>query len=182
MALSVQGQAQLLRASPTANPAGARKRGAPVSSSTPASLSLPAAVLAALAGLLVVLPGSAAAADPVSRAVVYRLNAVRAHHGLRPLSLSGRLERAARWQSGAMRSRRTLSHGTPNGRVRLTRVCRAMHARTVGETIGWIRSRRTSAQAAGIVRWWMNSPAHRAVLMSTTFSRIGVGRRIGRFG
>ena len=153
-----------------------------MSSSTPASLGLPAAVLAAIAGLLVVLPGAARAADPVSRAVVSRLNAARAAHGLRPLTLSSRLERAARSQSGAMRSRRTLSHGAPNGRVRLTRVCRAMHARTVGETIGWIRSRRAGAQAAGIVRWWMNSAAHRAVLMSPNFSRVGVGRRIGRFG
>lgn len=153
-----------------------------MSSSTPASLSLPAAVLAAVVGLFVVVPCSALAADPVSRSVVFRLNAVRAHHGLRPLRLSGRLERAARSQSGAMRTRRSLSHGSPNGQARLTRVCRAMHARTVGETIGWIRSRRASRQAAGIVRWWLNSPAHRAVLMSSSFSRVGVGRRIGRYG
>ncbi|HEY3190838.1 MAG TPA: CAP domain-containing protein [Solirubrobacteraceae bacterium] len=153
-----------------------------MSSPTPASLRLPAAVLAAFAGLLVLFPYSARAADPVSRAVVWRLNAVRAAHGLRPLGLSHRLERAARWQSGSMRSRRSLSHGNPNGQARLTRVCRAMHARTVGETIGWIRSRRAGKQAAGIVRWWMNSPAHRAVLMSPSFRRVGVGRRIGRFG
>jgi uncharacterized protein YkwD len=145
-------------------------------------LRLPVSVLAAAAGIAVVLPSSAGA-DAISRSVAVQINQQRARHGLAPLVLDGRLFRAARSQSSAMMSRRSLGHGpTGSGRARLTRLCRRVGARTVGETIGWIRSRGAAAQASGIVRWWMNSPPHRAALMSGNFSRIGVGRRIGNFG
>ena len=126
--------------------------------------------------------GTAGAADSVSREVVNRINALRTSHGLAPLRLDARLEQAGRAQSSAMMSRRVLSHGNPNGVARLTRLCRRMHANTIGETIGWIRYRSPSRQAGGIVRWWMNSPPHRAVLMSPKFNAIGVGRRTGHYG
>src|SRR4051812_3144142 len=132
--------------------------------------------------MAVVLPAPAQA-DAVSQAVAVKINQQRVRHGLAPLTLDGRLFRAARSQSGAMMARRSLAHGpTGSGRARPTRLCTRMHAKTVGETIGWIRFRGARAQASGIVRWWMNSPPHRAALMSGSFSRIGVGRRIGNFG
>jgi uncharacterized protein YkwD len=127
---------------------------------------------------------SARAADPVALQVAQRINALRAQHGLRTLTLDHRLAAAGRFQSSAMMASRNLSHAANgnSGRNRLTRLCLRMHAKTVGETIGWIRYRSPAKQAAGIVRWWMNSPPHRAVLMSPTFNRIGVGRRTGRYG
>jgi uncharacterized protein YkwD len=141
---------------------------------------LSVSAVAVIAGGSAVFP-SAAPADAVSNAVAARINAYRASHGLPRLVVDGRLSHAARSQSSAMMSRRTLAHGpTGSGKERLTRLCMRMKASTVGETIGWIRFRRPSAQAAGIVRWWMNSPPHRAALMSSSFKRIGVGRRIGR--
>jgi len=151
---------------------------------TQPSLRLPAIALIAVAVFwaIVLHAGSARASDAVSREVVNRINALRAHQGLAPLRLDPRLEQAGRAQSSAMMSRRVLSHGNPNGVARLTRLCERMHAKTIGETIGWIRYRSPSRQAAGIVRWWMRSPPHRAVLMSSTFNAIGVGRRTGNFG
>jgi uncharacterized protein YkwD len=147
-------------------------------------LRLPVTALVAVTAFFAVTlhAASALAADPVSREVANRINTLRVQHGLRPLALDGRLEQAGRSQSSAMMSRRTLSHGSPDGRARLTRLCQVMHARTVGETIGWIRWHNPARQAATIVRWWMNSPPHRAALMSPNFKSIGVGRRIGRFG
>lgn len=149
--------------------------------STQRTLRLPAAMLAVAASIAVV-PSAATASDSVSREVANRINQQRVRHGLRPLTLDGRLERAGRSQSSAMMSRRSLSHGKPNGRARLTRLCRQMNAKTIGETIGWIRYRSARKQAAAIVRWWMRSPPHRAALMSPTFNRIGVGRRTGKWG
>jgi uncharacterized protein YkwD len=151
---------------------------------TQPSLRLPATMLVAVTAFFAVLTHavSARAADPVSLEVANRINALRVQHGLSPMTIDGRLNQAGRAQSSAMMSRRVLSHGSPDGKVRLTRLCARMHARTIGETIGWIRYRSPAKQAAGIVRWWMRSPPHRAVLMSPTFSRIGVGRRTGRFG
>jgi uncharacterized protein YkwD len=148
--------------------------------STQHPLRLPAALLAVAASIAVV--PSTAGADAISREVANRINIQRVHHGLRPLALDGRLERAGRSQSLAMMSRRSLSHGNPDGRLRLTRLCRRMNAHTIGETIGWIRYRNPRKQAAAIVRWWMRSPPHRAALLSPTFSRIGVGRRTGSWG
>src|SRR3954451_2349473 len=144
-------------------------------------LRLPAAVLA-LGASIAVVPSTATASDAVSREVARRINVQRVHHGLRPLVLDGRLERAGRSQSSAMMARRSLSHGKPDGRARLTRLCRQLNAKPIGETIGWIRYRNARKQAAAIVRWWMRSPPHRAALMSPTFSRIGVGRRTGKWG
>jgi uncharacterized protein YkwD len=140
-------------------------------------------VIASVAIVALLVLGSAPAfADAVSTSVARQVNALRVKRGLHPLAVDGRLIQAARWQSGSMLARQSLSHGRPDGKVRLTRLCSQMHARTVGETIGWIRYRGAKAQASGIVRWWMNSPPHRAALMSSTFNRIGVGRKIGHFG
>jgi len=149
--------------------------------STQRMLRLPVAVLA-LGASVAVVPATASASDAVSREVAKRINVLRSRNGVRPLVLDGRLERAGRSQSAAMMARRSLSHGKPDGRARLTRLCRRMNANTIGETIGWIRYRNPRKQAAGIVRWWMRSPPHRAALMSPTFKRIGVGRRTGKWG
>ena len=151
---------------------------------TQPSLRLPATMLVAVTAFFAVLAHSASAraADSVSLEVANRINALRVQHGLQPMTIDGRLNQAGRAQSSAMMSRRTLSHGNPDGRARLTRLCARMHASTVGETIGWIRYRSPAKQAAGIVRWWMRSPPHRAALMSPNFKRIGVGRREGHFG
>jgi uncharacterized protein YkwD len=151
-------------------------------SSTRLTLRLPVAMLAMMAAMLALFPAtSSAKADRISREVVKRLNVERAKHGLHALKLNRRLERAARRQSGWMGSRRSLAHGAGgSGKTRLSRLCARLKAKTVGETIGWIRHRAARKQAEAIVRWWMNSPPHRHTLMSPTFNKIGVGRRIGR--
>jgi uncharacterized protein YkwD len=151
-------------------------------SPTQPRLRLAATALVAVTAFFAVLSHAMSAeADAVSLQVAHRINALRAQHGLQQLALDGRLARAGVAQSSAMMSRRSLSHGS-NGRERLTALCRRMGAKTVGETIGWIRYRSPARQAASIVRWWMRSPPHRAALMSPNFKRIGVGRRTGRVG
>jgi uncharacterized protein YkwD len=153
---------------------------------TQPTLRLPAIALVAVTAFFTVLvhAASAEAMDAVSLQVAHRINALRAQHGLSQLVIDGRLARAGRAQSSAMMSSRNLSHAANgnSGKNRLTRLCLRMHASTVGETIGWIKYRNPAKQAAGIVRWWMRSPPHRAALMSPTFHRIGVGRRTGRVG
>ena len=52
--------------------------------------------------------------------------------------------------------------------------------RTAGETLAWHRGWRLSPRQT--VRMWMNSPSHRAILLSSRFTRIGVGRARGRYG
>ena len=145
-------------------------------------LRMPVSLLAIIAGLFMIFPATGSAkTDRVSREVAKRVNAERAKRGLPTLRVNRRLESAARRQSGWMGAARSLGHGpTGSGKTRLTKLCSQLKAKTVGETIGWIRYRSVRLQAEAIVRWWMNSPPHREALMSPTFRQIGVGRRIGK--
>jgi uncharacterized protein YkwD len=49
----------------------------------------------------------------------------------------------------------------------------------IGESIAAVPGRGTARR---VVRMWMNSPPHRAVLLSPAGCRIGVGKRLGRLG
>ncbi len=111
--------------------------------------------------------------DRGERKVVRVINRARSHHGLRRLHAGRRLARAADVHTRSMLRSDYLSHGAFSQRVR-----RYARFRRIGETIA-MRSR---CSARGFVRMWLNSPSHRAVLLSRGFRRIGVGRRVGRLG
>jgi uncharacterized protein YkwD len=63
---------------------------------------------------------------------------------------------------------RVLSHGAFSQRLR-----HYVHFRTVGENIAWLGR----CDAAQVVQMWLNSPAHRQIMLSRGFRRVGVGRR-----
>ena len=111
--------------------------------------------------------------DRGERAVVRAINRARASHGLRRLHAGRRLARAADGHTSSMLRADYFSHGAFSQRVR-----RYVRFRRIGETIA-MRSR---CSARGFVRMWLNSPPHRAVLLSRGFHRVGVGRRKGRLG
>jgi uncharacterized protein YkwD len=111
--------------------------------------------------------------DGGERAVVRAINSARAHHGLKRLKPARRLAAAADVHTRSMLVRNYFSHGAFAQRVR-----RYVSFRRIGETIAW--SSRCSA--GRIVRMWLNSPGHRAVLLSRGFHRVGVGRRKGKLG
>ena len=52
--------------------------------------------------------------------------------------------------------------------------------RMAGETLAWHSGWRLSPRRT--VRQWMGSPSHRAVLLSSSFTRLGVGRSRGYYG
>jgi uncharacterized protein YkwD len=129
-------------------------------------------------------PGAAhakgAGLDRTERRVVKLVNRIRAHHGLRRLRASRTLAHAASDHTGDMLRRDYLSHCSSDGTPMATRVRRYTGARWVGENIA-ITSRRRGV-AREVVRMWMASPPHRAVLLSPKSRRIGVGRERGRLG
>jgi uncharacterized protein YkwD len=55
----------------------------------------------------------------------------------------------------------------------------ARRFRQAGETLAWHSGWRVSPRRT--VGQWMSSPSHRAVLLSSRFTRIGVGRARGRY-
>jgi uncharacterized protein YkwD len=117
--------------------------------------------------------------DRVERRVIRIINRIRARHGLRRLRPSRSLSRAATAHSSDMLRRNFIGHASSDGTSMGRRVRRYTRARWVGETIAWASGRAT---ARGTVGMWMNSPPHRAVLLSGAPHRIGVGKRRGRLG
>jgi uncharacterized protein YkwD len=105
--------------------------------------------------------------------VVAEINTVRKQAGVRPLRRNGALASVARQHSAALGQAGLLDHRSPDGTPMVQRVKRAVRARRVAETLTWLPAGQTRAAIA--VRVWMNSPSHRAALLSPAFARIGVG-------
>jgi len=118
--------------------------------------------------------------DRAERKVIRIVNRIRARQGLRRLKASRSLARAATVHTGDMLRRDFLSHASSDGTAMCDRVRRfAGRKDWVGESIAVIPGRATARKA---VRMWMNSPPHRAVLLSPSGRRIGVGKRRGKLG
>jgi len=107
------------------------------------------------------------------RAIVRAINRARAAHGVRALRGHRRLARAADAHTRSMLRADYFAHGAFASRVR-----RYVRTRRVGETIAMT----TRCSARRVVRMWMNSAPHRAVLLSGGFRSVGIGRRVGRLG
>jgi uncharacterized protein YkwD len=128
-------------------------------------------LVAALLVVIVVVPNSASAAarqDRTEAAILRAMNAVRARHHLPRLHVKLALAKAADAHSAAMLRSGTFSHGAVNARLR-----RYTRSRSIGETLAWT-SRCSSRQ---VVRMWMNSAAHRQIVLSRKFAHVGVGKR-----
>ena len=113
--------------------------------------------------------------------IVRLINEIRREHRLQPVVWCNNLGMAARFytqqqtQLGPVREERTLSHSFgPYGSS--GNVARAFGNDTSGRSNG---AGGTSAE--GAVRSWMNSPGHRANLLSPTLTHIGVGNFRGGF-
>lgn len=140
------------------------------------------AALASTALALTIAPAAAAAdssIDARERAVVDRVNAVRAHRGLAPLALDRRLSASAARHSQRMQARGVLAHRLPGEAPLASRLRWAVGGALVGEVVAW---RARGARSAQLVRSWMDSPPHRAVLLSGRFRSAGVGIVSGRGG
>ena len=121
---------------------------------------------------------SAASTGQVREAVRCLVNAERAQQGLPALDASERLESAASHHSADMVTRHFFQHVSPEGgtltdRVRKTGYLSGTDEWALGENIGWGTG--SLGTPAAIVRGWMNSPPHRAVILSRRFRDTGVG-------
>lgn len=112
------------------------------------------------------------------RATLCVLNAERDRHGLRPLRLHRRLSAAARRHARDMADQNYFDHTSLDGSSFVDRIRRAGYMRgasrwTVAENIAWGSGGQSTPRAIG--RAWMNSPGHRANLLSSSYREIGVG-------
>ena len=138
-----------------------------------------AVVLSTLVSMLLVALATPAAQasgprlDRGERTVVRVINRVRHKHGLARLHAGRRLARAADLHSRNMLAKDFFAHGAFAQRVR-----RFASFRRMGETLAMT----SRCNPRLVVRMWLGSAPHRRVLLSRSFRRVGVGRRVGRLG
>ncbi|MGH3029688.1 MAG: CAP domain-containing protein [Gaiellaceae bacterium] len=125
-----------------------------------------ALAMLACAGILgAAAPAAEAASTRKEKRLVAKINHVRDAHGLRKVRISARLNRSAhRWA------------------VHLRRSDSFYHARLASgtaENLAWGTCSWASPRA--LVRMWMHSPAHRAIMLDRSARRVGPGVSTGRF-
>jgi uncharacterized protein YkwD len=128
------------------------------------------ALLAVLLVACVCAPSSASASsghDATEAKIIRSLNKARASYGLPKLRTNRGLARAADAHSRTMRRTNTLGHGNVSARVR-----KYVRTRKVGENLAWMEG----CNAHQIVQMWLASAPHRAIMLSRSYKRIGVGR------
>jgi uncharacterized protein YkwD len=105
------------------------------------------------------------------------INAERRARGLAPLTANARLARAAQRHAADMVARDYFSHFSPSGSSFTDRLRRVGYARQCawagGETLAW--GSRTQRSPASRLVAWMQSPPHRAILLSPAYREAGVG-------
>jgi uncharacterized protein YkwD len=119
--------------------------------------------------------------DAKERAIVRAINRQRVRHGLARVRSSRRLARAADYHSWEMLHADYFAHESRDGSPFDERVRRYARHRALGETLAMLGGCGRGA-ARRVVRMWMNSPGHRAVLLSSTYRRVGLGKRTGKLG
>jgi uncharacterized protein YkwD len=118
----------------------------------------------------------------IVRATLCTVNSQRSRHGLAPLRLNRRLSAAAAAHAADMDARNYFSHDSLDGgsfvdRLRRVGYLNGARSWTVGENLAWGSRGRAAPQM--ITRSWMNSPGHRANILSSSFREIGIGVAYG---
>ena len=128
-------------------------------------------------------PGSAAAVGPApgfapasERQVLVLENRARAVADLPAIHSDPGLTRIARWRSADMAARGYFSHAIPPGGATVFDELTRRHYcwRAAGENIGWNNMSGAAASSA-IVRQFLASPRHRAIMLGRAWNAIGVG-------
>jgi uncharacterized protein YkwD len=111
----------------------------------------------------------------LAEGLVERMNELRADHGLRPVTVSARLEESAAEHAVAMAKRGVFAHST-DGRSFATRIARHYPRRSgrswsVGENLCFGTLDFSAAACLGL---WLASPPHRRNLLDAAWRELGV--------
>lgn len=113
----------------------------------------------------------------IEQAIFQRVNQERTAAGLPALTYNTTMEHYARLKSQDMGDRGYFDHTNPEGKL-ITEQMKAdgVSYRAWGENIAYISGMSGNAQlATKFMDNWMNSPGHRANILSSNFSSIGIG-------
>jgi uncharacterized protein YkwD len=121
------------------------------------------------------IPAAVLEPNEVEKRAFEQTNLVRIKNGLAPLAWDADICRMARIHSESMSRQAYFSHTTPEG-LRLAQRARAagiLRFSTLGENIA--RSQGFDDPGAFIVEQWMQSPKHRANILSSEFRAMAIG-------
>ncbi len=118
------------------------------------------------------------------KALLDRINVVRARYGLPDVHPAAKLRGVAQRHSLDMLQRNYFAHTSPTGSSVYTRIATSgfvtgYSSWVGGETLAWGTGTLEGARAT--VHAWMNSPEHRAILLSSRFEWIGISRECGQY-
>jgi uncharacterized protein YkwD len=160
-------------------PAAHASVGVPASIAAPLAAALPAAATPAAPSIAAAASSCAGARSARHttarrRAITCLVNHARGASGLRGFRGSRTLAVAARRHAGDMVRARYFAHQRAGGPSLTQRARRAgWRGRTIGEAIAYGCGR--AGTPAAIVRMWLKSPPHRAILLSGNLKRVGIG-------
>lgn len=122
-------------------------------------------------GQVLTIPMTDSSVLSYEKEVVRLVNEIRVQKGLKELTYNWELSRVARYKSQDMKDNKYFSHtspvyGTPFQMMKDFGIT----YRSAGENIA-----RGQASPQAVVNAWMNSSGHRANILSTSFTQIGVG-------
>ena len=121
---------------------------------------------------------SVTAVPDLARALVTEVNRMRRAHGLRPLAISTRLTDAATAHAQVLAAAGQFTHAWPTtgqlfgSWIRGFYPARGYRAWSVGENLLWASPGFTPTSA---VQQWLDSPAHRRVLLTAAWRELGIG-------
>lgn len=116
-------------------------------------------------------PVEDAAGSAYEREVISLVNEIRVQNGLKRLEYDWELSRVARYKSQDMKDNNYFSHTSPvYGSPFKMMKDFGISYRSAGENIA-----KGYATPQAVVNGWMNSPGHRANILNSSFTHIGVG-------
>jgi len=123
-------------------------------------------------------PAPVVSVSALEQLVFDGMNAERVKNGLAPLGADTKLASIARAHSVDMLTKNYFSHTNQNGCSTSCRLDAGGYAwKSYGENIHWMSGYNyvLAETAKKIVSDWMNSPGHRANILGTQFTKVGVG-------
>lgn len=120
--------------------------------------------------------GSATSVASLEAGVLQELNAIREEHGLSPLRINARLTAAAEQHTREMGSDGYFEHRSYDGTAFWKRIDRWYGSKgfdywAVGENLLWSSP---DVRPSAALRLWMNSPEHRANILTARWQEIGI--------
>ena len=122
-------------------------------------------------GQVLTIPGKDTTVEAYEAEVIRLVNEIRVQYGLQPLKTNWELSRVARYKSQDMVDNHYFPHTSPTyGSPFQMMKAFGLSYRTAGENIAY--GQRTPQE---VVNAWMNSSGHRANILNSSYTQIGVG-------